>query len=289
MSKAQIKLLIENTIKHNGMVETAIKGVHIFRVTEPVPCTPVVYEPTIIAIVSGAKEAILDGSKHSYDANHYLCCTQSMPIEAGVPNASSDTPLLGVMISLDTKVMTELAIAMDSTQYKTRLSQGKSISSGLTLARWDSEFSSSLLRLLQLNSDAKQAELLGEGRLRELYYAIFKGDAGKSAQQAFAAGNEVTKAINYLNDHLDQPVTIDEMASNIGVSRAVLHRKFKQATTLSPIQFMKSMRLNNAAMKIAGGMKVSQAAMQVGYVSSSQFSREFKRLYGKSPKQWISA
>ena len=73
------------------------------------------------------------------------------------------------------------------------------------------------------------------------------------------------------------------------MSRAVFHRKFKQATLMSPIQFMKSMRLNNAAMQIASGKNVSEAAMSVGYVSSSQFSREFKRLYGLSPKQWTQS
>ena len=76
------------------------------------------------------------------------------------------------------------------------------------------------------------------------------------------------------------------MAGRVGMSRAVFHRKFKQATTMSPIQFVKSMRLNTAAMQIANGKTVSEAAMAVGYVSSSQFSREFKRLYGQSPKQW---
>lgn len=79
------------------------------------------------------------------------------------------------------------------------------------------------------------------------------------------------------------------MVSRAGMSRAVFHRKFKQVTTLPPIQFVKSMRLNSAAMKIAGGMPVSEAAMDVGYLSPSQFSREFKRLYGQSPRQWSDA
>jgi len=89
-----------------------------------------------------------------------------------------------------------------------------------------------------------------------------------------------------LSSRLGEAVTIEDMAAQVGMSRAVLHRKFKQATTMSPIQFVKSMKLNSAAMKIVGGMNVNEAAMDVGYVSSSQFSREFKRMYGQSPRQW---
>jgi AraC-like DNA-binding protein len=85
---------------------------------------------------------------------------------------------------------------------------------------------------------------------------------------------------------LYENITIEDMASQIGMSRAVFHRKFKQATNMSPTQFVKSMRLNHAAMKITQGTNVNVAAMEMGYVSSSQFSREFKRMYGLSPKQW---
>ena len=110
-----------------------------------------------------------------------------------------------------------------------------------------------------------------------------------SARRAFGIGNEIAKSIEYLAANLHKNVTIDELASLVNMSRAVFHRKFKQATRMSPIQFMKSMRLNRAAMKIAAGMTVNEAALEVGYVSSSQFSREFKRMYGQSPKQWCKA
>ena len=122
--------------------------------------------------------------------------------------------------------------------------------------------------------------------MRELYYAVLKGDAGDSARRAFGVGNEIARAIASLSSRLDEAVTIEELAEKAGMSRAVFHRKFKQATTMSPIQFVKAMRLNHAAMKIAAGMNVNEAASQVGYVSSSQFSREFKRMYGDSPRQW---
>ncbi|ERS11482.1 hypothetical protein Q673_10960 [Marinobacter sp. EN3] len=123
-------------------------------------------------------------------------------------------------------------------------------------------------------------------RLHEFYYELLKGEAGHSFRNAFGVGNEIARSIEFLSSNLDKTVTIEDLADQAGMSRAVFHRKFKQATNMSPIQFLKSMRLNKAAMKIAEGQNVSVAAMDVGYLSSSQFSREFKRLYGLSPKQW---
>ena len=271
------------------MVETGVKGVQLFRVTDPVRCAPAVYEPSVIAIVSGAKEAIVDGNRHVYDSSRYMCCPISMPVEAGTPAASPDNPLLGVYISLDTRVMTELAIEMERAAGAIRKPNGAPLPQGLALAQWDDAFTEALLRLLQLADSPADTALLGEGRLRELYYAVLKGEAGYSARRAFGVGNEIARSIEYLSSCLDEAVTIEDMAAQVGMSRAVFHRKFKQATTMSPIQFVKSMRLNSAAMKIAGGMNVSEAAMDVGYVSSSQFSREFKRLYGQSPRQWTQS
>ena len=269
-----------------GIRETAVKGVQLFRMTEPVRCAPAIYEPAVVVIVSGAKEAILDGERHVYDSRQYLCCPISMPVEAGAPTASPETPLLGVYLSLDTRVMTELAIEMESAAGLVRKPARCPLPPGLALAHWDAAFSDALLRLLQVAQSPADAAILGEGRLRELYYAVLKGEAGESARRAFGVGNEIARTIDYLSSRLDEPVSIEDMAGRVGMSRAVFHRKFKQATTMSPIQFVKSMRLNTAAMQIANGKTVSEAAMAVGYVSSSQFSREFKRLYGQSPKQW---
>lgn len=289
MEKEQIRHLVENGISEDGIQETGVKGVQLFRVSNPVRCAPAVYEPTVIAIVSGAKEAILDGKRYVYDSNQFMCCPMSMPVEAGTPTASPDNPLLGVMISLNTRVMTELAIEMESSLGTIRMPKNDPAPQGLALANWDSAFTEALLRLLQLRGRPSDIAILGDGRLREFYYAVFNGDAGTSAKRAFGVGNDIARAIGYLSSRLNEPVTIDDIATQVGMSRAAFHRKFKQATTMSPIQFVKAMRLNNAAMKIAEGMNVSQAARDVGYVSSSQFSREFRRMYGQSPKQWNNA
>jgi AraC-like DNA-binding protein len=285
MSKDQIKNLIERRLPEAGLVDTALRGVQLFRVTEAMPCVPAVYEPTVVAIVSGSKEAVLDGEHHVYGNDKYLLCPMTLPVEAGTPSASENDPLLGVMIALEPRMMRELTMEIETAAVGNRQSR-ECASQALALASWDGGFTQALLRLLELLDNPFDLEVLGTGRLRELYYAVLMGEAGGAARSAFGVGNEIARTIEYLSTHLKKQFTIDDMADHIGMSRAVFHRRFKDATTLSPIQFVKSMRLNNAAMKIAEGKTVSEAAWDVGYQSASQFSREFKRMYGQSPRQW---
>lgn len=289
MGKDQIRQHIADRTNHDGLTETGIAGVRLFRATQAIPCVPAVYDPCVVAIVSGTKEAVLDGHRYVYDNSRYLCCPMSMPVKAGTPGASADSPLYGVIISLDTRVMAELALAMDHAGAVPPVAREGLRAQGIRLARWDAAFTEALLRLLQLADSPTDRVILGEARLRELCYAILQGEAGRFARQAFGAGNAIARSIAHVASHPEAPVSIDDMAARAGMSRAVFHRKFKQVTTMPPIQFVKSMRLGNAAMKIAAGMTVNQAALEVGYVSPSQFSREFKRLYGQSPRHWSAA
>ncbi len=288
MSKEQIKDLIERHLPEAGLVDTALKGVQLFRVTDAVPCVPAVYEPTVVAILSGTKEAVLDGEHHMYDSDKYLLCPMTLPVEAGTPRATKADPLLGVVITLNRRMMRELTLEIETAAGVIRQARAGA-QSALALAAWDDGFTQALLRLLELLDHPVDLEVLGQGRLRELSYSVLTGEAGAAARRAFGVGNEIARTIEYLSTHLNEQVTIDDMAEHVGMSRAVFHRRFKEATTLSPIQFVKSMRLNNAAMKIAEGKTVSEAAWDVGYQSSSQFSREFRRMYGQSPRQWSHA
>ncbi len=282
----QIRSFVEARVQSDGLTETGLPGVQLFRATQPVPCMPAIYEPCVVAIASGTKEAVLDGARYVYDNRQYLCCPMSMPVQAGTPTASPEIPLYGVYISLLPRVMRELALEMDSAGSALGSRKTAPATQAIRLARWDKDFSEALVRLLNIADDATDRAVLGDARMRELYYAILKGDAGVFARQAFGVGNAIARSISYVSSNLNEAIAIDDLASRAGMSRAVFHRKFKEATTMSPIQFVKNMRLNNAAMKISEGMTVSEAAMDVGYVSPSQFTREFRRLYGQSPRQW---
>lgn len=286
MSKERIKQIIEDRTDQDGLTETGIKGLRLFRATRAIPCVPAVYEPSVVAIVSGSKEVVLDGRRYVYDDRQYLCCPTSLPVKAGTPSASADTPLYGVFLSLDQRIMAELALEMENAGGALPVVKGQLRERGLRLASWDANFTDALFRLLQLGSNSTDMAVLGDARLRELYYAILQGEAGLFARHAFGAGNAIARSIAHVSSRLASSVSIDDMAARAGMSRAVFHRKFKQVTTMAPIQFVKSMRLNNAAMKIAAGMTVNEAALEVGYLSPSQFSRDFKRMYGQSPRQW---
>jgi len=185
--------------------------------------------------------------------------------------------------------MAELALEIEAAGCPAPASGNGPVTTAIQLADWDDAFADALIRLLRLMDDPTDRAVLAETRLRELCYAILKGDAGAFARRAFSVGNAIARSIAHVSANLNTAIAIDDLAGRAGMSRAVFHRKFKQATTMSPIQFVKTMRLNNAAMKITEGVNVSEAALEVGYVSASQFSREFKRLYGKSPRQWSDA
>ncbi|RMF15101.1 MAG: AraC family transcriptional regulator [Gammaproteobacteria bacterium] len=286
MTQSDIRQLIESRLTQDGLVETGIEGVRLFRVTAPMRCAPAVYEPCVVAIVSGAKEAILDGRHFVYDSRQYLCCPTTLPVEAGTPQASPDNPLLGIYISLNTRVMKELALSLETVNHHCPQPESEASQPGLSLAEWDNTFTQALFRLLDLANDPIALTLLGDGRLRELYYAVLTGSAGPVLRQACSVSNRIARVIESVSQHLDQPITIEAMAEQARMSRAAFHRKFRQATGLAPMQFVKAVRLNAAAMRIAEGTPVSQAAAESGYVSSSQFSREFKRMFGDSPKRW---
>ena len=114
MSKEQIRSLIERHLPEAGLINTALKGVQLFRVTEAIPCVPAVYEPTVVAILSGTKEAVLDGEHHVYGSDKYLLCPMTLPVEAGAPLASEDDPLLGVVITLEPRMMRELTLEIET-------------------------------------------------------------------------------------------------------------------------------------------------------------------------------
>lgn len=272
----------------DGTHETLLDGVRLFRVSAPVERVPGVYDPSVCAVVTGFKNAYHDGRTHTYRPGHYLCTTMPTPVEAEVPHATPDEPVLGVLIDLDTRPMTELLIQHRATKPST--SGAVDPASGPTVAAWDETFTVALQRVLQLLDDPPTLDLLGPGRLRELLYTIVEGPAGPAIRDTLGAPtHQLAPVLTYMRHNLDQPLAVEDLADRAGMSRAAFDRHFKAATGLSPLRYLKALRLNDAAMLIANGATISGAAARVGYTSPSQFSREFKRHFGTTPRGWAPA
>jgi len=286
MNNLEIRKLIEELTPTEGVRETGIEGVQLFRVSRAINRTPAVYSPGICMLVNGSKRAYLGDQVHIYKPGNYFCCTMPMPIEAEIPSASPEEPVLGMLMTLESSTLTEIAIEFEATSAPARSVTAHEFAPGLAVVARDDRFNEAVFRLLQLVGDRNALEILGKGRLKEVFYAVLTGGAGPMVRQTYGVGNKIARSIQFVRENLSEPITIEEMAGQAGMSRAVFHRKFKGATTLSPLQFVKNLKLNDAAMRIAAGMTISEAALQSGYASTSQFSREFRRQYGASPRQW---
>lgn len=286
MSTQSIRDLIRRHGPTHGTRPTPIEGLQLICVTRPIPTVPSVYPASLCVLVDGQKRVYFGGQAHTYGDGSLLCCTMPLPVEAEVPHASPDQPVLGVLLSLDTQTMMETLVATQATG--AHAPEPDSGAPGLVVAPWTDHLVDALHRLLQLLDDPAARQVLGPGRLRELYFALLQSEAGRAVRRTFGASRDLGRALAYLYDHIAEPLSIDTLARQAGMSRAVFHRRFKAVTTRSPLQFIKAVRLNNAAVLLASGMNVAQVADQVGYNSPSQFSREFSRLYGMPPRQWAA-
>ncbi|RME71279.1 MAG: AraC family transcriptional regulator [Verrucomicrobia bacterium] len=285
------RILRELVAKHavrDGVTETPIAGLRLFRVSSAVERLPTVYPPSLCCLVQGEKRVYLDGELHAYDADHYLCVTMPLPVEAEIPAASPEEPILGFLLDLDTRTMTETLVAYEAaarSDTEDGAAQGAS-ARGMAVAEVDARFVAAAARLLELLDDPVALAVLGEGRLREALFALIEGGAGMLVRRSFAGVRGVMRAVAHLREHLHEPISVDELARAAGMSRAVFHRRFKAVTGAAPLQFIKAMRLHRAAIAIIGGRTVGEAAEAVGYTSVSQFSREFRRQFGQSPRGW---
>lgn len=154
------------------------------------------------------------------------------------------------------------------------------------IAAWDDDFTTALVRLVELLDDPLAIDLLGAGRLRELFFAIVQGPAVPMVNSLGGVMGNLGGVLDHIRNNLAEPLSVDDLAAQAGLSRAAFDRHFKATTTLSPLQYIKALRLNTAAAFITTGVDISHAAAQVGYLSPSQFSREFKRQFRSTPRQW---
>ena len=270
-----------------GMLQTVIPGVHIFRATDTVSRTPVVYEPGIVIIGQGRKIGYWGDQAIQYDAENYLVPTVPMPLECET-HASEDEPLLGLFIDIDMDTLYELVNNLASCVPGRRYDMPDLVA-GIGAAVMDARMKNAVTRLLICLKSPLDAQILGPGIVHEILYRVLLGERGPTLfalAQHNGQYSRIAKVLNRIHQDFPLPLTVDELAGDAGMSVSSFHRAFKQVTVESPLQYLKKIRLSKAkGMIVHEGVRANVAASRVGYESAAQFSREFKRLFGVPPSQ----
>jgi len=253
-----------------------------YRAEAPEPRLSMVYDPALVLVAQGAKQVILGGEVYRYDESNYLLSAFDLPAHCQVVEASPGRPYLCVKLCLDMDLLRELlASAPEALPGATGL--------GLAVSPLDQGLLDAVLRLVRLIETPDDMAVLGPLVEREILYRLLIGPQGNRLRQRAVAGSrsqQVARAIDWLRRHYRQPLRIGDLAAEVAMSASSLHHHFRAVTAMSPLQYQKQLRLQEARrllMSEAGD--VASVAHRVGYESPSQFSREYSRQFGAPPSR----
>ncbi|MBN6151841.1 AraC family transcriptional regulator [Xanthomonas sp. AmX2] len=279
--QARMVDLIDRLAPAEGYTQSHLDGVTLMRSNRPLERTAALYEPSIVIVAQGRKRGFHGGQTYVYDAQHYLVLAVPLPFEIET-EASPQEPMLGIALRIDPAMTAELALAVDE-------GRPHSVTAPHTLYATpiDERIADATVRLLEALSDPTEARLLGPGVVRELTFRVLAGEQGGGLRAALTHGGHfgrIAKALRRIHSQYDRDLDVATLANEASMSVPAFHAHFKAVTATSPIQYIKAMRLHQARLlMIRSGLTALTASERVGYESASQFSREFKRMFGRSP------
>lgn len=266
---------------------TAIPGLSLFRRTEPTEPFSGMYEPSICLVAQGAKRVQLGSDTYVYDAHHYLITSVHLPTVVQIIEASPEKPYLGLRLTFDQREISQLMADSQLPAPRTQQSGRGMATSAVTLPLLNA-----FQRLVDLLDIQQDIPILAPVIQREIIYRLLVGDQGLRLRQIAAAGSQshqISRAIEWLRDNFSQPLRIDNLAEQASMSTSTFHHHFRAMTALSPLQYQKQLRLQEARrLMLAEHLDAASAGFQVGYESPSQFSREYSRHFGAPPFRDIS-
>lgn len=263
---------------------TPIPNLAFFRREAPTRPGICQVEPSVVLVVQGAKRMLVGDDTFAYNSERFLIASLDIPASSEVVEASPDRPCLGLLLKLDLRLMTELVA-----QSRLPPPKDRSVAKGMALGTVTPTLLESFKRLTDLLDEPEAIEVLAPLVQREIHYRLLTSDQAGRLRQIASVGSQshrVARAIEWLKANYASPLRIEDLAERVHMSASNLHHHFRQLTAMSPLQYQKWLRLNEARrLMMNNGHDAANAAFEVGYESPSQFSREYARLFGAPPKR----
>ena len=271
----------------DGTHQSALPSLALTRGSTPTMCMPTVYQPCLAIVVQGRKRALLNDEVFHYDALHYLVVSVTLPAMGQVLEASPERPYLSLRLNLDLEEIARLLLELGD-----RAPSPDAADRGLFVARMDEPLLDAVLRMVKLLDAPDDIAVLAPVVQREIYYRMLRAELGHrlvDLAQGEGGNHRIVRAIEWLKQRYAAPLRIEELADAVHMSASALHHRFKAVTAMSPLQYQKHLRLHEARrLMFADGIECATAAHRVGYESPSQFSREYRRLFGAPPRAEIA-
>ncbi len=266
---------------HKEGVAEPLTGVQIFHASAPTELGQGMTPRAFCVIAQGSKEVLLGDACYRYDPAHYFIATASLPVASRVAEASPEHPYLNFVLALDPalvgSVMVEIGHAAPRANAPVRALDVSPLDAGLLDA---------VVRLVRMLDTPADAHFLAPHITREIVYRLLKGAQGGRLGQVSTAGggHRIAVAVERLRRDFDRPLRIDDLASDLGMSVSGFYQHFKDVTAMSPLQFQKQLRLQEARrLLLTEDVDAASAGRRVGYDDTSHFTREYKRLFGAPP------
>lgn len=261
--------------------EQAIDGLLVSVVDAPTPPTAGLATPTFALVAQGRKRLALGEQVFEYGAGDYLVVSVELPVTGHFVEASKEKPCLGVGLELRPELIASLLLdAANKPSGPIR---------GLTVSRASAELIDAVVRLLRLVDEPEDARVLAPLVQREILWRLLRSPQGAAVREiglADSSLSHVARVIRWIRDHYTEPFRVEDLAAMASMSTSAFHRHFRTVTELTPIQFQKKIRLQEARLRVVGlGEDVTGAGYAVGYDSPSQFSREYRREFGTPPSR----
>ena len=280
--------LIRAHTPHDGTFALRIPGVHVTRASRTnAELIHVVQKPGFCIVAQGGKSVMLGQEIYTCDASQMIIYSVDIPLAAQVARASHAEPYLSFRLDLDPQKVAELVLRVYPHGVP-RVHESRAI----CVARADANLFNAATRLIELMAKPGDAELIAPLAIEEILIRLLRSPIGVRVAQiglADSGVHGVAKAVSWLRDNFSQPMKVEELAELAHMSVSSFHQHFKSVTAMSPLQYQKVVRLQEARrLMLSTMMDASAASRQVGYLSASQFSREYGRFFGSAPTRDIA-